>query len=55
MLDKMAKFIIYDIMKETPDLIQSKKEIELYVLHFKNEYTVQEMEAKIKEIKKRDR
>lgn len=53
MLEKMAKFIVYDSMKREPDLIKSKMEVQLYVLHIQCEYSVSEMSDKIKEIHER--
>jgi hypothetical protein len=36
LLDKMIKFLLYDAMREKPDLVRSRKELELYILIFKN-------------------
>ena len=53
MMQKMARYIVYDAMKKDKQLIQSKKEMQLFILHVRFEYSVSEMTSKIKEIQEK--
>ena len=46
----MAKFLIYESMKDKPDLVRTKKELELYVLDLKIHFSYYQMIEKVEEV-----
>ena len=46
----MTKFLIYESMKQKPDMITTRKELELYKVEFKIQFTYMEMVSKVEEI-----
>ena len=46
----MTKFLIYESIKLKPDMINTRKELELYTVLFKIKFSYMEMVAKVEEV-----